>query len=328
LAVVVSAANSTRAVDTVVYRTGEDGSGRATASGTVVDYVGGNLVLLRESGARQSIPSSRVVQLETEWTAMHEAGERLFEAGEFEEAARSYRSAISTESRRWAKRRIVASLVQSYKNMGQFERAGDAFIELVRSDPATHYFHLIPLSWKSHQPTPGFQTKAEAWLRAETSSVRRLLGASWLLSTGQRGDSIDALQGLASDTDLRVAFLSQAQLWRTRVVTAKLPDVENWDATVGRMPNDLRAGPYYVLGRAWGAQGEHRRAALSFLRVPIQYPAERRLAAWALLSAGRELERIDQTREALSLYQEVVRDHGGHPAEAEAQALLDRPSGS
>lgn len=328
LILAIGAADSACAADTVVYRTGEDGSGRATATGTVLDYAGGNLVLLRESGARQSIPESRIVQLQTQWTAMHEAGDRLLEAGEFEEAARSYRAAIPAESRVWAKRTIVAGLVQSYKNMGQFERAGVAFIELIQSDSATHYFDLIPLSWMPYQPAPSLQTQAETWLRNETTSVAVLMGASWLLSTGRRGDSIESLRGLAVDTDARVAFLAQAQLWRTRTATAAVSDVEDWQAVVGRMPTRLRAGPYFVLGRAWGARGQHQRAALSFLRVPILYPTERGIAAWALLSAGRELERIDQAKEAVTLYQEVVRDHRGHAAEAEARALLDRLSGS
>lgn len=328
LAFVIGLAGGTCAADTVVYRTGEDGSGRATATGTIEELAGGILVLLRESGVRQSIPESRVLRLESDWSAMHEAGDRLMEAGEFDEAARSYRAAIAGEPRSWVKRKIVAGLIQCNKNLGQSQQAGVAFLELLRSDPKTHYFHLIPLSWRPYQPDRNLQGQAEDWLRADSSPVAVLMGASWLLSTGRRGDAIESLRQLTAERDSRVAFLSQAQLWRTLTATATVSDVETWQAMVGRMPTRLRGGPYFVVGRAWGAQGRHELAALSFLRVPILYPAERQLAAWALLSAGGELEKIEQTKEAVSIYKEIVRDHPEHEAVAEARALLDRLSGS
>jgi TolA-binding protein len=81
-----------------------------------------------------------------------------------------------------------------------------------------------------------------------------------------------------------------------------------------------------VIGQAWSAQGRADRAALAYLRVPILYSADRRLAALALLSAGRELEKIGQVPQAVSLYREVARDYAAAPAAAEARSRLEELS--
>ena len=154
--------------------------------------------------------------------------------------------------------------------------------------------------------------------------MARLLGASWLLSTDTRAAAIDALGELVSDADARVALLAQSQLWRTRIVTAKPQETDRWQSLIARAPDGLRAGPYFTLARALAAQGQSEQAALAFLRVPILYPTHRRLAAAALLSAGRELEKIGRTEKAVTLFQEVVRDHKHAPAAAESASRLER----
>lgn len=134
------------------------------------------------------------------------------------------------------------------------------------------------------------------------------------------------LQRLLADRDPRVAMLAHTQLWRTRTATVTLEDLQGWETWLQRMPGDLRAGPYCVIGQAWSSKGSPAKSALSYLRVPILYPADRRLAAAALLSAGRELEKIGQVQQAVTLYREVVRDYAAAPAAAEARGRLEELS--
>jgi tetratricopeptide (TPR) repeat protein len=310
--------------DTVVYATGQDRRDRSTAMGTIVDWTGQQLVLQRQSGAESSIPTSHLVQVDFARTALHQQADRLFAAGAYEEAVRSYVQAASAESREWVQRMLVAGLVQAYAQLGQIDRAGRAFLQLLRSDPATHHFPVIPLCWRSEAGQEQWRAQAETWLQTADDPAARLMGASWLLSGPRRGDAITVLQQLVGQRDRRIVFLAQAQLWRTRVVTAERAEVEGWEATVQRMPADLRGGPYYVLGEAWNARQEHQRAALAFLRVPILYADQLRLVPWALLSAGRALEKIDQVQQALTLYRELLRDYPEHPAAADARALVER----
>ena len=327
LSLLVSFSAAAWAEDTVIYATGKDARGRGSVTGTVVDYTGEHLVLRTASGRDQTIAASRVVEIKTARTPEQVAGDGFARAGQHEKAVNSYLAALRDERRVWVRRQIMAQCVRCFCECGQFDRAVEGFLPLWRSDPQTQYFDVIPLSWSPHQPSLTFKQKARAWLEAEQDSAARLQGASWLLSTDAREAAIAALRGLTSDADARVATMAETQLWRTRVVTAKPQDVNRWRSLIARTPEGLRAGPYYILGRALAALGQSEQAALAFLRVPILYPVHGRLAAAALLSAGRELERIGQTKQAVTVYQEVARDHSDAPAAAEAASRLENLAG-
>ena len=309
--------------DTVIYATGTDSSGRGTTTGTIIDFTGERLVLRTSGGRDQNIPTPRVVEIKTTWSPQKLAGDELVHAGEYEEAVSNYLDALRNERRDWARRQIMAHCIRCYRELAQFDRAAEAFLILLRQDPKTQYFDSIPLSWSPYQPSLTFQRKATAWLDGGQSATARLLGASWLLSTGTRATAIAALRELTADSDARIASLAEAQLWRTQIVTAKPQDIVRWQKLVTRMPEELRGGPYFTLGRALARQKQSEQAALAFLRVPILYPKDSRLAAAALLSAARELERIAQTKEAVALYREIVRDHSQTPAAAEASSRLE-----
>jgi tetratricopeptide (TPR) repeat protein len=308
----------------VIYRTGGNANNRSTVNGTVLDQTGQQTVVRRQSGSEQSIPTADVLELQFQRTATHEAADQLFEAGEYDEAIRSYLAAMGNEPRVWVRRMMVAQLVRAYTLQSQIDRAGRAFLELIQSDPTTHYFSSIPLAWGPSTASPSLQRQAEQWLAAEQEATASLIGASWLLSGSRRGDALERLRQLAADPDPRIAFLAQAQVWRTRTALADAAEVDRWETIVRRMPSELRGGPYYVLGKGLSAVSRHQQAALAFLRVPILYKPQRDLVPWALLSAGRELERIEQADGAVTLYQEILRQHADHPAAAEANALLER----
>lgn len=309
--------------DTVIYATGKDSLGRGTTAGTIIDYTGENLILRTTGGREQRIPTPRVIKIETTWSTEKLAGDEMLAGGEYDEAVKNYLTAYRDERRNWARREIMALCIRCYRELAQFERASAAFLSLLQLDPTTQHFDAIPLSWAPYQPPLSFQQKAKAWLDSGQSSPARLLGASWLLSTGTRESAIGALRQLATDSDARIALLAEAQLWRTQVAMAKPQDIERWQRLIERMPDRLRAGPYFILGRALAGQKQSEQAALAFLRVPILYPEDGRLAAAALLSAARELERIGQAKEAAVLYHEVVRDHSQTSAAAEASSRLE-----
>ena len=80
------------------------------------------------------------------------------------------------------------------------------------------------------------------------------------------------------------------------------------------MPAELRAGPYYVVGTARAQWQQPERAALAFLRVPILYPENRRLAASALRLAATALEQLDRPDEAAALQRELQTRYGDDSA--------------
>ena len=82
-----------------------------------------------------------------------------------------------------------------------------------------------------------------------------------------------------------------------------------WSDEVETSPESVRAGPYFVLGRALAHHKQPAEAALDLLRVPILYPEDRPLAAAALLAAGRALEEDSQADAARRLYRELLAEY-------------------
>ncbi len=311
------------AADTVVYKTGKDQTTQTSVTGTIADYSAGRLTIRSEAGLPQTIPAERIVQIQSDWTPAETTGDQLSRDGKLAEAVKSYQQALRDERRVWVQRQIVAKLVGSYCQLEQFDLAGGAFLRLLQSDPQTSHIGVIPLSWMTFSPTPALHQRAAAWMANTQDSTSVLLGASWLLSTAQRTAAVQSLQRLLTDRDPRVAMLAQTQLWRTRNATATIEEIQGWEAWLTRLPRDLRSGPYCVIGQAWSTKGCPAKSALAYLRVPILYGTDRRLAAAALLAAGRELEKIGQRQEAVTLYGEAVRDCPAAPAAAEARTRLD-----
>jgi tetratricopeptide (TPR) repeat protein len=308
--------------DTVVFATGKEGRGRSRIAGTILDYTGTELRIRQASGRESVVPAEKVVSIDTPKTPKHLAGDALFDAGDFTKAVDPYREAMREEKRLWMHRQILAQLVWCYRNLGQVERAGDIFLLLVDNDPSTQFFDAIPLAWTSAAPAPAAERQAKTWLAKSSQSAALLLGASWLLST-DRAVAIAALDRLAADADSRIAQLAAAQLWRTKLVTAKPDEVARWQADVEKLPAPLQAGPYYVAAEALARLGNHEQAALAYLRVPLLHSRHRYLNPDALFGAGRALETLGRPTEAAGVYRELTADYPTAPRVPEALRRLE-----
>jgi tetratricopeptide (TPR) repeat protein len=233
-----------------------------------------------------------------------------------------YSQALSAEQRTWVRRLLLAQIVWCYRNLGDYTTAGERFIALVGSDPHTPYFDAIPLQWTSSETVAA--ATANGWLSQRGHPATQLLGASHLLSGGFNSTAVATIRELARSTDPRIAALATGQLWRTLLVSAQASDVDRWAEMIEKMPAELQAGPYYVLGSALSRQGQAERAALALLRPPVLYPRERSLASESLLDAAGELARLNQTEDATRLYREVIANYPGTKAGAAAKSRLEK----
>jgi tetratricopeptide (TPR) repeat protein len=308
---VVHVANSSSAQGYVEWR------------GEVIDYTGRELRLELPGGTERSFPADAVLRVETQHGPQHAEADQRFAAGDFDGALALYGEARKREPRPWVRREITARIVWCYRALGQPEWAGREFLDvLILADPDTPYFACIPLAWVPSQPSMALERTAREWLGREDVPAAVLLGASHLMSTGSRPEALERLNRLATGPDPRIALLAHAQTWRAAVVTADERQLDGWRATIERMPEGLRAGPYYVLGLAEAHRDRWEAAALAWLRVPILHPEHRRLAARSLLDAGRSLERLGRANQAAGLYRELAATYPQTPAEAEAGARL------
>lgn len=305
LLLVPGTAPSLRGEDTVVLANAGEGRGQREVTGEVVEYTGRELILRRGNGKEERYPGQRVLDVRGVWNEAHAAAEQRIVEGRHGDALAMLQQALATEQRGWVRRRILARLVECYRETEQFDLAGDFFGLLLQSDPQTPYFDVVPLNWGQVRPGISVESKAAVWLQAKETPLR-LLAGSWLLSTSRRAEATGVLRDLAAQADPRVAFLATAQLWRGELATAGAADVQSWRAVVERMPMELRAGPCFVLGTALARQNQADAAALYLLRVPILYPRHYRLSAEALWSAASLLEKQQQSREATTLYREIT----------------------
>jgi tetratricopeptide (TPR) repeat protein len=256
--------------------------------------------------------------------------DRLRHERRFAEAISAYRGAAQAEPRGWVKRALIARAIGCFRDQNQPARAGDLFLGLYRADPETPHFDAIPLGWLPPQfafhggpqsgphggPHGGPQNAASGpgdrdlrsvaprWLAETAHPAAVLLGASWLISAGEPGTALAPLRTLTQNADPRVALLAEAQLWRTRATRATEAEIEAWEKIPPRLPAALRGGPYLTLGWAWQQSGQPERAALAFLRVPIEHSDQPLLAAAALELAARQLEQLQRPAEAARLRRE------------------------
>jgi tetratricopeptide (TPR) repeat protein len=313
------------AEDTVTLLTGKDAKTRTSRTGEIVEYTGESLQLKSSSGRVENIPAARVVDIRSTWTLTHERGDSLRAEGKLEEAINAYKQALRDESRVWARRKIMAELVGCYAELGRFDSAGEEWLAIVKSDQLTMHYEVIPVAWHAILPDAALESRAMAWLNRKEPAPQ-LLGASWLLTGAQRSAAITALEALVTSktADPRIRSLAQIQLWRTKLVTAKLDEVQRWQSAIEQMPAEIRASGYFVAGEALARLAKSEEASLAFLHIPLVHPQQRVMAADALIAAAQQLENLKRTEQAVGLYREVLSGYSRTAAAEEAKTRLEK----
>lgn len=303
----------------------QEGETVSRVRGTILAYDREVLTLMTGSGREQQLPSARVARLESRWDRRQLEADQAFAAGDFVKAKTLYRLALENEMRGWARHHLVAQVSWSEQAAGQWADAGSTFLKSVLgSNPETPYFDAIPLLWKTSALSPAMERSGRVWLVDERSRAANLVGASWLLASSERDLAIQVLQQLAVGQDRQVAFMAEAQLWRIRVPTVTVAGIESWEKMLARMPPALRAGPCYLLGHALRRTGRKQDALIAWMRVPLQYPRHRLLAAESLLATARHYQAAGKSIQATTLYRELASGYAGTIASRAARDELQK----
>jgi tetratricopeptide (TPR) repeat protein len=320
--VLSSLASVAAAEDVVIIRSATDPAARIRKTGEILDHTGLELTLQTSFGTTERIPAARVVEIATAWTAEQDAARNERKSGRLTEAIAAFRDAQRIEKRAWVRRQIAAELSNVFLEAGRVAEAVETFLPVVASDPATPHYASAPIAWRASLPDAALDSRAEIWLEDQQPEAARLLGASWLLPGGQRERAIAVLEELSNSRDPRIAGLAACQLWRTKLVTAKLKEVRQWQEQLAKYPPEVQASGWYIVGEAFARLEDCETAALAYLKTPLLFHASRPVAADAVLAAAKQLEKIGRPQQAVGLYRELQRDYSHLPAAAEAQARL------
>jgi len=295
-------------------------------AGKVVDATGLEITIHAEGRRDQTFKRDRVDRIEYVKVKAHQQGDELLAKHRTKEALAKYEQAMRDEKRNWVRRDILAAIVDVHRMRSSYVRSGKMMLLLIRNDPTTHHLGSMPLSWRPYQPAPELTSAAKQWLESSTPHAV-LMGASWLLSGKERPRAIKRLEQITTLGNNRVSSIAQVQLWRTQLVSIDAVKLARWQRTVAQMPETLRVGPYFLIGRAHAQLEQHDLAALAMLRVPLLYADQRSLAAEAMLTAGAELQLLGQHPEAAKLYRELIRDYADRPQVTQARQRLSSAAG-
>lgn len=301
-----------------------------TVVGEIEDFNGRRITIRVQSGVPlQSYPAEEVLNVSTYYTQQHREGMRALQAGDPGEARDLFDIALIREPRSWVQREIRAWLVRCALQQSDRVTAGLMFNEIVRSDAETRHWGVAPLIWAPEQVGDALRESARDWLTARFEPAR-LLGASVLLLDPVFGDvARTELDRLTRSANRNVVELARSQEWRLRLTGEELSprELDNWTDRIERLPESLRAGPYYLLGRAFALRGELEQAAAGYLWVPLVYNDDPLLSARAALDAANALSRLGRGDEAQSLYGELVEKYAWSPFAEEARSQLETHAG-
>ncbi|MCA9245743.1 MAG: hypothetical protein KDA42_01480 [Planctomycetales bacterium] len=306
--------------DRVTLAAEEDGGGGIQIEGDIVEYTGSVIRIRNANGVERNYAASRVRELEADWLQQHADADETWRNGDVAAALRQYSEALAAEERVWVRRLILSRICLGMWAQGQVEQAASRFLALVASDPQTPHAGVIPLAWEPSEAVA--KSTALGWLGQTDRPWGRLLGASYLLASDHRLEAGQTLQQLSRDADQRIASLATAQLWRIEAFRADETLVAKWQNSIEEMPIEVRAGPYYLVGRTWLRLERYEDASLTLLHVRILYPDIQWLAASSLLQAAESQQRAGMTEQASQLLRELESVYRQSPRLDEARRLL------
>jgi tetratricopeptide (TPR) repeat protein len=293
--------------------------------GEIEEYNARRIVIRVKAGMPvQTFPADAVLDVETHRTQAHIRGLAAVDAGDLTLAETEFIEAANNEARAWVRQEVLSWLVRCARRGDDRLAAGRYFVRLVQSDPETRYWSVIPLIWSAESVSRELRTEAQSWLGSTTEGVQ-LLGASMLLFdqqfATQAGETLDRL---VRSTDRSVQSLARAQAWRLRLIAGDVTPNEllNWRESVERMPESLRGGPMYLIGRAASGRSDLEQAAADWLWLPLVYDDDEPLAARACYEAAQALDQLGRSDEAVPLYDEVLQRYGWSPFAADARQRL------
>ena len=230
-----------------------------------------------------------------------EPADIAFQKKDYATAKILYGEARNKDKANWL--RYSAQIVRCCMALGDSDQAVLEFFVICRDDPQTALYDCIPLPWNPPPTAPGAPKIIEKMatefldpLKNRSPGEAAVLLAAGVLSVSaqatDRERGLTKLRQLAS-MEGSVAQLASAMLWKQKIPTLRTPnELAFLENAVERMPEPLRAGPYFLLGQAAKSVGDREKAVLYWMRLPILYSEQKLLVDAAVTEAADALEKL------------------------------------
>lgn len=239
--------------------------------------------------------------------------ERLFAEAQYERALRVCSMAIDDVLPDRIYNRFQAMAARCCLQLNRRDEALRRVELIWQRDATSSYLSLVPLVWDDRVPNEERCASSADELKS-SSPLRRLAAASSLLQEPQLTDQcLKVMTSIRAKRRPPLTILAQAQLWR---VKASKPDetplqiVQRWQKQAALLPRNLRAGPQYVVGRAFQLRYKQDRAVPELLWAPIMASDDPVLAASGLAEAVLCLESTGRSESARRLRRELQQRFG------------------
>ena len=307
--------------DTVYFLAEGNSQGWVSMSGELLSFSRAGVTLRDSSGIVREFRGRTVLRIETQLLPEHREGIKAYWEEHFEEALTNFRAARAKETRPWVVEELIVRSLWCLRYLGRQEEAIEEFALLLRWNPQTAHLASIPMAWTPGEISPALERRCLEALRSPAPELQ-VVGASYLLGGRNEAQAVPVLGRLSSVGEEPLRTLAWFQLNRVhawRLTEAELKGLEN---AVDRLPRELRPGPVAVLAQAWEAKKAYEEALLWWLKLPLNFPEYRDLAAWGILNGGRNLERLSRPADAAQLYRELLESYPEFPYRHLAEARL------
>jgi tetratricopeptide (TPR) repeat protein len=240
--------------------------------------------------------------------------ERLFGQSEYEQALAICDQSLDDSFPPRIYNRIQAVAARSCVLLNRREEALRRVESIYKRDPASPFLSLVPLVWDDRLPINERYVASPADLQSE-SPTRQLAAASSLLLDSRHSERcVEILTDIRAERRLPMSILAETQLWRVQMPTTDtiyLPTVRRWQQRAGTLPESLRAGPQFLVGRALQLRHKPDQASLELLWLPMMRTDDPYLAAAALAESILCLEATGGSENARRLRRELQDRYGG-----------------
>lgn len=213
--------------------------------------------LVREGqGAETVMPAGRVLWIEPDEVSDFERNMiSLFKQGEYARSLSGLPDALRSRPPVWRQQWLTMLSATSAWKSGKAEIALELVGQLDRRPLPAMVLAWLPIAWRNGAQ-PGVAITIAKQRLQDSSSAVRLVAASWLLSSPDRGQGVAIINELKQDPRVEIAQLAEILSWRTATPPQVGQSSRTWEKRIEALPMALQTGPSRLLANKLQASGQ------------------------------------------------------------------------